>query len=578
MLGKKIVSKLKGFPLAAKTVGRLLRNPLTLEHWTRVLESKEWELQTDENDIMPALKLSYDYPPFHLQQCFYYCALFPEDYEFDGKELVHLWIGLDILQPCDQNRSIEDVGLSNLNDLVDQGFLKKNERAHGCPYYVVHDLLHDLAVNISAIECLSISSTNVKSIQITQHVRHLSIIVDNKDVEDRKSFKNYKNELVALNNRLKVENLRTLMLFGEHHGSFAKTFGDLFEKATALRTIYLFGASYNVEDMLCNFSKLVHLRYLRIKSKYWEDRCLMSALSRLYHLEVIDIQEWKGCSGSTRDISNLVKLRHFLVPKDSLQLHSNVVEVGKMKLLSELRSFETGKEGKGFELSQLGQLSELGGSLSIRNLEKIQAIEEAGEAKLIHKNRLHKLTLEWDATRCNKDATCEENALEILQPHSNLQDLCIRGHGGSNCPKWLGESISVKSLESLHLDDVSWKDFPPLGELWLINEHGEYCQGCIPGQSFSNLKRLELVNISNLKKWAGNCPCDLFSHLEVLIIKDCPELVELPISHHSCFQPKQEINMAWFPRLQSLEILNCLKLVSLPRVPWTSNPCSANIR
>lgn len=78
-VGKKIIGKLKGFPLAAKTVGRLLRNNLTLDHWRRVLASKEWELQTGHNDIMPALKLSYVYLPFHLQKCFSYCGLFPHD-------------------------------------------------------------------------------------------------------------------------------------------------------------------------------------------------------------------------------------------------------------------------------------------------------------------------------------------------------------------------------------------------------------------------------------------------------------------------------------------------------------------
>ncbi|CAM0957820.1 unnamed protein product [Alopecurus aequalis] len=96
-VGSKIVINLKGFPLAAKTVGRLLRNQLTLNQWTRVAESKEWELQTNDNDIMPALKLSYDHLPFHLQQCFSHCGLFPEDYEFSSKELVQFWIGLDIL-------------------------------------------------------------------------------------------------------------------------------------------------------------------------------------------------------------------------------------------------------------------------------------------------------------------------------------------------------------------------------------------------------------------------------------------------------------------------------------------------
>jgi len=405
-----------------------------LEHWTRVLDSKEWELQTNDDDIMPALKLSYDYLPFHLQQCFYHCALFPEDYEFESKELVHLWIGLDIVHPCDLNGRIEDVGFSYLNDLVNYGFFKENERIDGCPYYVLHDLLHNLAVNISSFECLSIYSSNVKSIQTPQDVRHLSITVDNKDVEDVKTFKYYKNDLGALDKRLKVENLRTLMVFGKHHGSFVKTFCDLFDKARALRAIYLFGserfyipgAPYTVEDMLCNFSKLIHLRYLRIKSANMENTGLLSALSRLYHLQVIDLQEWKNCSGFTRHMNNLAKLRHFLVPEDKLQLHSNIVEVGKLRLLQELRSFEVAQESKGYEISQLGQLSGLGGSLAICSLERVQAMEEASEARLAHIKHLSKLTLEWaDANQPKKDTAHEQNVLEILEPHNNLRHLCI---------------------------------------------------------------------------------------------------------------------------------------------------------
>ena len=168
-------------------------------------------------------------------------------------------------------------------------------------------------------------------------------------------------------------------------------------------------------------------------------------------------------------MSNLVKLRHFLVPEHQLQLHSDIVEVGKMKLLQELRSFEVGKECNGFDLSQLGQLSELGGSLAISSLERIHAMKEADEARVAQINRLNKLTLEWDANRSEKDIEHEENALETLMPHNNLQYLCIRGHGGTKCPQWLGEKLSVKNLESLHLDGVAWSLFPPIGELWLVN-------------------------------------------------------------------------------------------------------------
>ena len=75
-IGHEIIEKLKGSPLAAKTVGRLLRNHLDSGHWTRVLESREWESQSGDHDIMP----------LHLQQCFTYCSLFPEDYKNSVKK------------------------------------------------------------------------------------------------------------------------------------------------------------------------------------------------------------------------------------------------------------------------------------------------------------------------------------------------------------------------------------------------------------------------------------------------------------------------------------------------------------
>ncbi|CAM0902579.1 unnamed protein product [Alopecurus aequalis] len=578
-VGSKIVDKLKGSPLAAKTVGRLLRNKLTLNHWTSILESKEWESQMDENDIMPALRLSYDYLPFHLQQCFSSCALFPEDYEFGSEELVHLWIGLDILHSRDQKRKrTEDVGLCYLNDLVNYGFFKMIKREDEHPYYIIHDFLHELAVKVSSYECLTIYSSNVRYIQIPPSVRHLSIIIDSTDVKDRMSFEDYNGNLSALNKQLKVEHLRTLMLFGDYHGSFARTFGQLFREATALRVIFLSEASYNLEDILHNFSKLVHLRYLRIKSLYYWNLCLPSALFRLYHLEVLDLQGVRSFASSTINMSNLVKLHHFLVQENMVHLHSNICGVGKLKLFQELKEFRVGKESNGFELSQLGQLTQIGGSLGIYNLEKVQTKEQGNELKLIHKNHIRELILEWDAKRSNKDPVKEENVLASLVPHSGFQELSIRGHGGTNCPAWLCENLSVKCLESLCLDGVSWKNLPPLGEMWMVNDLGNEYQGCsISPPSFYNLKRLQLINIARLKKWVGNDACPFFSHLEVLIIINCSELMELPFSHPTCCQA-QESKIAWFPRLRQLVIEDCPKLAALPPIPWRMGaPCFAKV-
>ena len=176
--GDKIMEKLKGSPLAAKTVGRLLSKDLSLRHWKRVLKSKGWEKQTDGNEIMPALKLSYDFLPFHLQQCFFYSALFPEDYHFRSRELISLWIGLDILIPSDQNQTFEDIGLSNLNELVIHGFFREEETKYGLRY-VMHDLLHDLALKVASHDCLSLRLPNVGSVKIQPTTRHLSISIEN---------------------------------------------------------------------------------------------------------------------------------------------------------------------------------------------------------------------------------------------------------------------------------------------------------------------------------------------------------------------------------------------------------------
>jgi hypothetical protein len=277
--GFEIVKRLKGFPLAVKTVGRLLKTELTVDHWRRVFESKEWEYQASEDDIMPALKLSYNYLPFHLQQCFSHCALFPEDYDFGREELIHLWIGLGLLGPNDRNKRIEDIGLGYLSDLVSHGFFQEEKKEDGCTYYVIHDLLHDLARNVSAHECLSIQGSNVWTIQIPASICHMSIIINNADVQDKTTFENRKRDLNTLGNRLKAGNLRTLILFGDHHGSFYKIFSGIFREAKALRVIFLSGASYDVAELLPCFTQLVHLRYLRIKGYVLNLRSLFVGIS-----------------------------------------------------------------------------------------------------------------------------------------------------------------------------------------------------------------------------------------------------------------------------------------------------------
>ncbi|XP_044499363.1 putative disease resistance protein RGA3 [Mangifera indica] len=64
--------------------------------------SKIWSTSNESDRVLPALKLSYHYLPPNLKRCFGYCAIFPQDYEFEEKELALLWIAEGIVQPSDK--------------------------------------------------------------------------------------------------------------------------------------------------------------------------------------------------------------------------------------------------------------------------------------------------------------------------------------------------------------------------------------------------------------------------------------------------------------------------------------------
>jgi hypothetical protein len=288
----------------------------------------------------------------------------------------------------------------------------------------------------------------------------LSIIID--DDDDTVSHENFKSQLRKLKTRLKVKQLHTLMLFGEMGESFANILGDLFGGANTLHVLHLVNMQSSVESMLNNFSALVHLRYLCLGTKYGKEMHLPLAISRFYHLRILDLGRWYGGCDLPKDMSNLAKLRHFYAPSD--ELHSDILNVGKLKLLEELKVFRVNIESEGFEPKQLEHLTELR-ELGIYNLENIHTREEAVKAKLIEKNYLERLTLDWDSERCNTEPDVEAIVLESLQPHSYLEELCIRGHGGHSCPTWLGDKLAVEALQSLHLVGVSWKCHPSLGKM-----------------------------------------------------------------------------------------------------------------
>ena len=73
-IGRKIARKCNGLPLAAKTLGGLLRLNDDAGKWNRLLNSNLWA----HDDVFPASQISYFHLPTHLKRCFAYCSIFPK--------------------------------------------------------------------------------------------------------------------------------------------------------------------------------------------------------------------------------------------------------------------------------------------------------------------------------------------------------------------------------------------------------------------------------------------------------------------------------------------------------------------
>ncbi|TKY49733.1 putative disease resistance RPP13 protein 1 [Spatholobus suberectus] len=167
-IGRKIVKKCRGLPLAAKALGGLLRSKVDSREWMKVLESKIWDFPNDRSNILPALMLSYYYLPSTLKRCFAYCSIFPKSYQFWRKELVRLWMAEDLLPHPKGNENVEELGTEYFDDLTSRSFFIKSSRKR----FVMHDLVVDLAEFVSG--GFSFRLEGQKNNYLSARTRHLS--------------------------------------------------------------------------------------------------------------------------------------------------------------------------------------------------------------------------------------------------------------------------------------------------------------------------------------------------------------------------------------------------------------------
>lgn len=564
VIGQQIAKTLKGYPLAAQSVGALLGQNLNYEHWWKIRD--QWaSLQKGDDDILPILKLSYDYLPSCLQRCFSYCSLFPQEHKFDGEKLIFAWISQSFVSCKDTKNRVEQTGREYLDKLVDLGFFQKDG-----PHYVMHGLMHELAQAVSSNDCATIDG--LKSNSIPSTIRHLSIITSAYDEVEHDSFPTDKFER-QLEKITCLKKLRTLMFFG--HGPYGnrnllKCLLTLCKHAKGLRYLRVHFA-FMLIDALWNSIKPFHLRYIEFfngsitfeKSCWWEtedgprfSNVYAQLLPTCYHLQALDA----GSSSNLvpRRINNLVNLRHLIADKER---HSEIANVGRLTSLQELRKFRV-ENVDGFEIGQLQQMNELV-SLGIFQLGNVKTKEEARRARLIDKDYLENLCLVWDdsTTSLKPAMATAEEVLEGLHPNRNVKRIKIRGYNGAICPMWLGSNVSVPLLRSLHLKNCSeWRaiqleEISSLGKLNLIR------MWSLVDVSIPSLDELVLIDLPNLEKCIGTYNRELTSNMRILRMERCGKLKDFTLFlNYDHFRVERK---TWFPLLTKLTIKQCPQIMLL---------------
>ncbi|GLT96340.1 hypothetical protein SLE2022_139680 [Rubroshorea leprosula] len=523
-IGEKLVKRCKRLPLALKTLSGVLRGKQYLDEWENILNSEIWSLSEDRSGILPALRLSYNHLPSHLKRCFAYCALFPKDYEFDKKDLVLLWMAEGLLQQQSHRKKQmeEEIGHQYFQELLSRSLFQQSSGVKSL--FVMHDLINDLAVDVAGgIYCNLEHSMGDEKLE---KARHLSFTPHTYEISKR---------FIVLD---KLKHLRTFwplksLTYKDDFYLSKEILHDLLPTLNCLRVLSL--CNYQISKLPDSFKNLKHIRYIDLSGTFIE--CIPESVGSLLFLQTL---LFRGCRKLTKlptTIGNLIDLHHLDISGTS-SLEEMPSEIGNLKNLVTLPKLFVRKASGMMRLSDLKNLSQLRGRLSILDLQNVLDVQDARDANLDKLHGLEELVLEWTTTDNDGDELVLEMQMQVfnwLKPHSNLKSLEISCYGGRSFPNWVCDPLLFINLSSIKLRCCErCTSLPSLGLLPVLKKlivigmvaievlGFEFYGGHV---SFPSLEELVFENMLNWKEWTsptrgeGGFPC-----LRRLVIQNCPKL------------------------------------------------------
>ncbi|KAL8063978.1 hypothetical protein ABFX02_01G061300 [Erythranthe guttata] len=510
-IGKKIANKCAGVPLAAKALGGLLRFKREEKEWNYVKESEIWELPHEETLILPALRLSYHHLPLALRQCFAYCATFPKDTYIRKEELVFMWMAHGYISSRGA-LEVEDVGNEVCNELVLRSLLHYVQNPVTKKLdLIMHDLLHDLALSImeNRIPRRQVQRTNVRS---------------------------------AFDSKIRQVNLRKKIAAFPTSNQIEMDMSFILNKFSRLRI--LDASTTTIDELFSAVGNLKHLRHLNLSGT--EIRSLPDSLCSLWNLHVLNLDGCKKLEALPKKTRYLINLRHLFL-EDCDLLREMPSKIGQLTCLRTLSQFIVGWD-RGNRLEELQYLN-LGGKLKVSHLERVENPIDAKKANLVEKKNLRRLKLFWEWNP-GEGGERDEKVLEALEPHPNLESLCIWGFRGRYFPEWMSNSTLDKIGEIYLLKCENCLRVPQLGRLphlkslslykvagveYIIEEVVQSGNPFVSARHFPSLERLYLRFLPNIRGLIKEqtmmmTSAEAFPNLEELYVEECSLLMLPPLS------------------------------------------------
>ncbi|XP_065851410.1 disease resistance RPP13-like protein 4 [Euphorbia lathyris] len=410
-IGKEIVQKCKGLPLAIKAIGGLLLYKSHYHEWKRIADNFRDELAENDDSVMASLQLSYDELPPYLKSCFLSFTLYPEDCVIEKEQLIRWWIGEGFV-PLRVGRSSTEAGESCFSGLTNRCLVEVVDKTYNGTIYAckIHDMVRDLVIKMAEDDAFFLLD-GIGS-------RHLGI---NSNMDQKRLASNQK-----------VRALLSTTKTGEVN-KISSTITKKFSECRYLRVLDVCKSIFEtpLSGLLYQIGNLQHLTYLSLSNTHPLIE-LPPSLEKLTNLQILDVSYCQ----------NLKVLPPYLMTFKKLRV-LDASHCGSLEYLP-----------KG-----LGRLSNLEVLLGFRPARASQSNGcRIGELRNLTRLR----TLGLHLTHGDEIEDDEVNALVKLQELQLLKVSCFDGHG----PELMGKMDRLYPPPELY--ELALQFFPgKTSPIWL---------------------------------------------------------------------------------------------------------------